>query len=102
MRLRRAEAHGAEDAADVRRVVLLQALLRQRAVIDEPLQAEHAGDVGLRFLEAGVGRADGLADVDALPAAPRERRPEAVGDLVHHHGGEIALRRNVRGLVRTH
>src|SRR5205823_2983015 len=76
--------------------------IARRFDLEQLLRQRRQGVADLRFLEAGVRRTDGLADVDALSVAPREGRPEAVGDLVHHHGGEIAFRRNVRGLVRTH
>ncbi len=87
MRFARAEANGAEDPCDVRRVVLLEAILREHAVVHQPLQGEQADDVRFGLLERRVRAADRLSNVDLGAAARRvrERRTEAVADLVQQH-----------------
>ena len=59
-----AEPHRAENAGDVRRVVLLEPRFRQRVAVDEPLQRMHAADVGLGFFEAAERATDSFTDVD--------------------------------------
>ena len=103
VRLAGSEPDGAEDAGDVRRVVLLQPVLRQRAVIDQPLQAEHADDVGLRFFESGVDRADRFADVDLLAVRARERRARGRGrSRASSTAARYPSRRRLRRLIAAH
>ena len=72
MRFARTETQRAEDTRHIRRVILFQALLRHRAMIHQPLQAEHTDHIRLGFLESGISRTDRLADIHLL-TVPRAK-----------------------------
>src|SRR5438874_2421549 len=75
MRLAGSESQAPENPGHVQCVILLQAVLRQRVVVDQPLQTEHPDDVGLGLLQSGKCRPDGLTDIDLLAVLAGERRP---------------------------
>ena len=102
MRFARPEPDGAENAGDVRRVVLLQPVLRQHALVNQPLERQHPDDVRLGFFEPRVQAADRLSDVHLAAVSAGEGRSEAVTDLVHYHGGQIALGGRAPRLPRVH
>ena len=86
-----AEAESAEETGDVGGVILLQAGLRKDAVVHQPFQAEHAGDVGLGFFEAGVGGADGFIDIHLLASGAGEGGAKLVRDFMQEGAGKVAV-----------
>ena len=72
------ETQRAENAGDVRSVILFQAIAWQDSAIDQPLQPEHSDDVGLSLLQSRIQRPDGFPDIQLPPSPPCECRPKPV------------------------
>jgi len=102
MRLAGAKAHGAEEAANVGGIVLLEAGFGQGAVVHQPLEAKHADGVGLGFFQSAESRANGFADIGFARGGARERGAQAVADFVKEGAGEVAFAGYFGGLVGAH
>ena len=100
--LSRAEAQRAKQAGHIRGIILAAPRFRQRAVVHQPREAEHAGHIRLRLLETGVRRADGLADIHLPPSHARKSRAQAVRNLVQQRAGHVTLPAHFGSLVRLH
>ena len=103
VRLAGAEAHRAEDAGDVRRVVLLEPIFRQHALVHQPLQRRTCRR-RRPWLLRGRRRVPPMASrmSTCLPSRRANAGPEAVADLVHQHRRQIALGRRRARLRRVH
>ena len=90
-----AEADRPERRREERRVHRLLHRLRQDALVDEVLQREQAGDVGLGFLEVARGLLHRLADGRGAAVDGDAVRAEAVHQLVHQDVREEGVERDV-------
>ena len=71
----------------------------QHAMLYQPVQSEHANDIGFRFLETAESRADGFTNIFLAGWRPREGRAETVADFVHDCREQITIRGGFRRLV---
>src|ERR1700722_20070657 len=101
MRFDEAKAHGAKDSANVGGVIFGPFLFGIVAMLDQPIEDEHAHYVRFGLFEAGIGGPNRLIDLSATVWRTRIRRAKFVRYFMHHRGGQIAVARSLRGLVRA-